>query len=334
MQLETTSGKKPQPARIIISGKGGTGKTTLASYFTKPLFLDIEHGSCFLDVTRKMPNTYEEMIQEVKNLMADPKDYHTLVIDSGEVLEDRMAEYVCRMHGVLDFGDFNYGKGSFYVKGEWRKFLDLIDQLLAKTWMNVIFVFHTEVKSGTHKDPQTTTSYQKWEITANNGGDIVHNWCDFQLFLKKSTIIDKKNNHASGQLREIGTEETPWYDAKSRNNVLPAIINADNQLNAKKMIDVIEATGKKPEPTLAAIQNQESLPEPTEQQFMVQELRDRIHQSNVLEQDVIGVAVFKKWISDKTMPLSNFNIPTLKRIIDHWAAIADAIPLMKAKKLL
>ena len=50
--INITKGKQPGARKIVIYGPEGIGKSTFASQFPNPLFIDTENGTKELDVAR------------------------------------------------------------------------------------------------------------------------------------------------------------------------------------------------------------------------------------------------------------------------------------------
>ncbi|MBR0283530.1 MAG: AAA family ATPase, partial [Oscillibacter sp.] len=52
MRLNITSGVVRRAQKVVIYGPEGIGKSTLASKFPNPLFIDTENGTQHMDVRR------------------------------------------------------------------------------------------------------------------------------------------------------------------------------------------------------------------------------------------------------------------------------------------
>ncbi len=59
MALKISKGRLRKPLRVVMYGVEGIGKTTLASQFPKPIFLDTEGSTVHIDVDR-VPNPNDE----------------------------------------------------------------------------------------------------------------------------------------------------------------------------------------------------------------------------------------------------------------------------------
>lgn len=106
--MKFTTGVKNTAPKVLIYGNSGVGKSTLASKFSRPVFLDIEGGLNFLDVTktdhviRKVSEVYE-VLQELFVQAKGTRQFDTIVIDSADWLVRLIAEQVAGI-GMNDDG--------------------------------------------------------------------------------------------------------------------------------------------------------------------------------------------------------------------------------------
>ena len=107
MALNIKRGKIARAQKTAIYGPEGIGKSTLASRFPEPLFIDTEGGTDHIDVARvdPAPKTWEELLNVVKEVIADPKVCKTLVIDTMDWAEQLIIEYVFRTRGMKSIED-------------------------------------------------------------------------------------------------------------------------------------------------------------------------------------------------------------------------------------
>jgi hypothetical protein len=83
---------------VLVYGNEGRGKTSLAAKFPKPLFMLLERGLPrgvtvgAIDGT----NSFESVMQVLAHLYKEGAgDYQTLCIDTIDMLEAHVVEYVC-----------------------------------------------------------------------------------------------------------------------------------------------------------------------------------------------------------------------------------------------
>ena len=95
--LAIRRGRIARPQKVVIYGPEGVGKSTLASQTPDPVFLDTEGGTHHLDVARlDAATTWEEITAAVAQLAKADHPFKTLVIDTADWLEKRLAEHLCR----------------------------------------------------------------------------------------------------------------------------------------------------------------------------------------------------------------------------------------------
>ena len=119
-----SAGRLTRPQKAVIYGPEGIGKSTLASQFPKPVFLDTEGGSHHLDVARlPAPKSWDDVTHAVAALESESHGFRTLVIDTADWLEKLLIEHVCQRNSKTSIEDFGYGKGYVVLAEEAAKFL-------------------------------------------------------------------------------------------------------------------------------------------------------------------------------------------------------------------
>jgi hypothetical protein len=93
--MEIIKSKTLTAPKVLIYGTSGVGKSTLASQFPSPLFLDLEGGLNYLDVARTTVNTIDTFYTDILELLKTPVgEYKTIVIDSLDWLVRRISEKI------------------------------------------------------------------------------------------------------------------------------------------------------------------------------------------------------------------------------------------------
>ncbi|EFC05614.1 hypothetical protein HMPREF9013_1318 [Bulleidia extructa W1219] len=232
--FEINTGVVKTPLKVIIYGTEGVGKTTLASKFPKPLFIDAENGSGALDVARyPYPTSWQMLMSEVQEFLNNPQGYKTLVIDSIDWAEAKAIEMICAGIKVNGIEDIGWSKGYTYLNEEIGRLLNLLTEVINRG-VNVVLIAHMVIRTITK--PEETGSYDRYELKlkqAKNGNNcqLVKEWADLILFCnyREFLVADKttgKKKATGGKERIMYTEHAAAWDAKNRFG-LPEVLPLD-----------------------------------------------------------------------------------------------------------
>ena len=88
ISLETLQRSNLMPARILIYGVQGIGKTTLAANMPNPVFLASEDGlGGLVDIPHWDIESHQDVIDGIKTLITEEHDFKTVVLDTVSALE-------------------------------------------------------------------------------------------------------------------------------------------------------------------------------------------------------------------------------------------------------
>lgn len=233
--FEINTGVVKTPLKVIIYGTEGVGKTTLASKFPKPLFIDAENGSGALNVARyPYPTSWQMLMSEVQEFLNNPQGYKTLVIDSIDWAEAKAIEMICAGMKVNGIEDIGWSKGYTYLNEEMGRLLNLLTEVINRG-VNVVLISHMVIRTITK--PEETGSYDRYELKlkqAKNGNNcqLVKEWadlilfCNYREFLVADNTTGKKKKATGGKERIMYTEHAATWDAKNRFG-LPEVLPLD-----------------------------------------------------------------------------------------------------------
>lgn len=169
-------------------------------------------------------NTWADLLDSVRALIEQDHDYKTVVIDTLNGAERLCHEHVCNRDYGGDWGEkgfTSYMRGYEVSLGDWREFLDLLDQLRVKRGVRPLLLIHTKVAP--YKNP-TGADYDRFQPEMHNKTwALTHKWLDAVLFGNfESSLLDdkvttKKTKALNGSpIRVIYTEHNAAWDAKNR----------------------------------------------------------------------------------------------------------------------
>ena len=235
--MEIQTGRLNNKAyKVVIYGQEGVGKSTLASQFPKPLFLDLEGSTDRMDVHRlPTPQSWSELLQTVGRLTTDPPEgYRTLVIDTVSPAERLCCSAVIAENpsskGEIRDSMEQFGWQSGYKKlgEEWATLLEALTELREKQNWHVVLLAHATLRK--FDRPEEDKGYDRWEMNLENkplkGSScftMTKEWCEMLLFAcyKTITVLNRETQKlkATGEKRVLYTSHTAIWDGKNRHGL-------------------------------------------------------------------------------------------------------------------
>jgi hypothetical protein len=215
-QSKIVGGLTRHGLKALFFGPPGVGKTSLVKGAPKPILIDYDKGANQTGLDRiPGPTNWPDALALFRAIVADPRGYKSIAIDTLDPLEDLAIVHVCRQAGKKSLADIGgFGAGYDALKNEWRLLLSTLE-VASENGMNVILLSHSIVRQTS--DPQLgpyevfTTNLQKktWALTSR--------WCDLVGFcaFETSRIKDEKRAINTGQRLLLTTAGT-GYLAKER----------------------------------------------------------------------------------------------------------------------
>ena len=359
--MQITRGKRARAQKVVIYGPEGIGKSSFASQFPEPVFIDTEGSTDNMDVARlDKPTSWTMLVNEIAFIKANPTECKTLVVDTVDWAEQLAVAHVCSQHGKQGIEDFGWGKGYTYVQEEMGRFLNALSDLV-DMGINVVLTAHAQIKK--FEQPDEMGSYDRYELklgqkTGSKTAPLVKEWADMVLFANYKTLVmttDNGKKKAQGGERVMYTNHRPAWDAKNRHGLpdeMPfnyariAHIFANQQVQAPQpQVEQLQAIAPEHQQTTpqAPEQIQEKLPldmstvgetpqneVPVEQQVapmqyhasLPKSLTDLMEQGNVTEEELQKVAYIRGHFPLGT-PIENFPPDYWDMIAAHWQATME-----------
>lgn len=218
--MNITSGIIPSAQKIVVYGPEGIGKSTFASLFPDPLFSDTEGSTKKLNVKRfDAPSSWQMLLQQAE-YVKNSKPCKTYVIDTADWAEKLCSQAVCARANKSGIEDFGYGKGYTYLKEEFGKLLNILNEVIEQG-IHVVFTAHSYLKK--FEQPDEMGAYDRYEMKLTKYvAPLLKEWADTVLFANyKTYVISDKNGKkkAQGGTRMMFTTHNPCWDAKNRDGL-------------------------------------------------------------------------------------------------------------------
>lgn len=221
--MQIITGKIIKAQKVVIYGPEGIGKSTFASRFPNALFIDTEGSTANMDVARTPKATSWIMLRQQIDEIKKDKLCATLIIDTIDWAEQMCVEHILAKYQKSGIEDFGYGNGYVYVKEEFGRFLNQLQEVI-DSGINVVLTAHAQMRK--FEQPDEMGAYDRYELklgkkTSSQTSPLVKEWADTVLFciykIYSVAVDDKGKKHkAQGGKRVMYTTHHPCWDAKNR----------------------------------------------------------------------------------------------------------------------
>lgn len=307
--MEITRGVQKAPVKTLIYGPEGIGKSTLASQWPDPLFIDTEGSTKRMNVARlPAPEEWGGIIKEVQWVAQNPDSCKTLIVDTMDWAEMMCSKDLFGDKGIESPG---YGKGYVMLAEKFKELLDELDKVI-QAGIHVTVTAHAYMRK--FEQPDEIGAYDRWELKLQKKtAPIVKEWADMVLFCNYKTIVvnidnqgaAKGKNKAQGGERVMYTSHHNCWDAKNRFDLPEQVPMSFDSI--KEIID-------------------NNLPHLTDHDRIPTKLRTLIDKDKVDEFNIQNLVGVKGWAGcDSMTPIYKYPSALIDFLVKDWGKVKEAI---------
>lgn len=215
-----------KPPIILIYGPEKMGKTTLASEFPAPVFLQTEDGaSGTLELDSfGLLGSFPQVLDALAALATDDHQFRTVVVDSISKLERLVWAETCSRNNWTSIEQPGFGKGYVETDYVWGEFVEACKFLRDQQGLTIVLIGHAVTER--FDDPETQ-SYTRYQIDLHKRAmAILTREVDGIFLVKKDVTIKTEGQQGKGRARADGgdtrwiyTEGRPAFQAGNRFNM-------------------------------------------------------------------------------------------------------------------
>lgn len=249
--LQQASKPVAKAPMITVIGSAGTGKTSLAGLFPKPLFIQAESGEAVFESWddevkpvilsvegKKTP--FEYTLEIIKELYTTDHEFKTIVFDSITAFNLLLEKQIVADDGATNMGDAcgGYQKAFMVSASKHLQLINAFDALRKHKNIAIVYLGHSEVIK-MKNNPDDASEYAVFGLAMHqkSAANYINN-CDAVLYLtKEKFIMGAETNKKTGATTKFGraTEsgnrvlitsgdgKTGYISAKNRYSLEPEI---------------------------------------------------------------------------------------------------------------
>ena len=216
LKIIKASERTVKPPRVLIYGREGIGKTWFAAGMPSPIFIPLEDGQGSGVKADSFPvvESYQDLLDALKGLVAEQHEYRTVVIDHMDGVERLLHEHLIKKSKVTNIIEACGGYGKAFqevIKLLTKEIFPLLTELRDKKNMWVCMLAHAGVKE--IKEPNNTHDEYVLRTIREDFADQLTQWVDCVFY---ATMQYPNAPEGAGNKRVLKAQPSNIYYAKNR----------------------------------------------------------------------------------------------------------------------
>ena len=213
----------PQAPVITIVGFAGSGKSSLAGLFNKPIFIQAENATSVFETmpdtqqpaffqqlpatnAKKNIKTSDVLLEQLRELITQDHDFKTVVIDTITALNTLFEQEVIEFdaNGASNIGEAagGYNKGYLVIAGIHAKIRSACEHL-RKRGITVVFLAHTGIVK--MKNRPESGEYVAYSLDMHEKSRAIYvSSSDVVAYLKARDFVLGNEENKKGQTTKYG----------------------------------------------------------------------------------------------------------------------------------
>jgi hypothetical protein len=214
------AGKIKKPLFMALYTRPSVGKTDFGASFPDPAFFDFEESTHMIDVKRKRPTSWEELMGDLDEILRRDTitEFKSLIFDTIDEMERLIHQAVAEYRKKEFIQDVGFQKGYELSINYWADFVSILRDIRDKHQIHILLLAHAKEMIKT--DRETGLDYYRYSMSLHHkAADYIFGQVEMVLFAKKEVRLIKQDDRVlakDSEKRFIYTNLGAMWDAKNR----------------------------------------------------------------------------------------------------------------------